>query len=116
MCLIWDKLGTKIQQGQTWDIVLGAVTFTFTTNLTYTILSEIASSVKWEMIPNEEHLIIWSVFSLFRDNYGFVTFAYTCDAYAAIESKYSCWFVCSQLSLPNTVAQALYVYMYDADA
>ena len=23
----------------------------------------------------------------FRDNYGFVTFAYTCDAYAAIESK-----------------------------
>ena len=30
----------------------------------------------------------WWIFVYFRDNYGFVTFAYTCDAYAAIESKY----------------------------
>ena len=29
----------------------------------------------------------WWIFVYFRDNYGFVTFAYTCDAYAAIESK-----------------------------
>ena len=35
----------------------------------------------------ENYLMDWWIFVYFRDNYGFVTFAYTCDAYAAIESK-----------------------------